>query len=293
MTRRSREHGICTETPRRIAASRHTAAMDRHAAPAPPGPPLPPRPSTPSNVLGPWRRAAAVAVLGGLLAGCADPPSAPRGPVQFGTLPLATSTIPIQVPAGAVIRAPDWPSACAILTDDEIQALLPQAQMIDRQPQPVVVTDVSFDVGSPFDTAGPRQETAPEGACRYSFALIGAANRDTPSNIDIMFTGLADPTLLALAFGDELARDQANDDVAPVTDHGTELGPEACYSKLEASGIQFYLVCRHGPLLYEISGLGFGFYPDLPNTTEARRERWRDNVLTPVAGRVADKVPPA
>lgn len=35
-----------------------------------------------------------------------------------------------------------------------------------------------------------------------------------------------------LAYEDHLARDQENDDVAPVTDHAVTLGPDACYSKL-------------------------------------------------------------
>lgn len=231
-----------------------------------------------------------VAALGVLLTGCLGPTPVPREPVRFGTFPPVTETIPLRVPPGAVIRAPDWPSACTILTDAEIRALLPQADQIRRQPTRVVVTDLSLDIGSPFDSGGPRQETAPEGSCSYSFALVGAAIPDVRSNIDITILGLAAPTLLALAYDDELAGDRANDRVAPVTDHATGFGPEACYSKLEPSGIQFYLVCRHGPLLYEVSGLSFGLHPGLPDTTEIRRDRWRDGALIPVAARVADKV---
>lgn len=232
-----------------------------------------------------------VAVLGVLLASCTTPPPAVQEPVRFGTLPSTQESIPIRVPAGAVIRASNWPSACTILTDDEIRALLPQADLIRRQPQAVVVTDISLDIGSPFNSGGPRQETAPEGACTYSFALVGAAILDLRSNIDIVITGLADPALLEPAYEDHLARDRENDDVAPVTDHAASLGPDACYSKLESSGIQFYLVCRQGSLLYEISGLSYGMHPDLPNTIEVRRDQWRVNVLVPVAARVAEKVP--
>lgn len=124
-------------------------------------------------------------------------------------------------------------------------------------------------------------------------ALLPQADPDIRSNIDIAILGLADPTLLDLAYDDGLVGDQANDRVAPVIDHATGLGPGARYSKLGPYGDQFSLVCRHGPLLYEVSGLNFGRYPGLPDTTEVRRDQWRDNVLIPVAARIADKVPPA
>lgn len=217
-----------------------------------------------------------------LAAGCGR--HAPTDPVVFGTISPPTAALTIEVPAGGVLDAGRWPSACTILTDDEIRRLLPQADLIKRRPQKVVVGSISLTTGSTM-------ETAPEGACSYSFGLKGAAIPDVRSNVDIAITGIGDPDLVARFYADRLAEAQVRKDVQPVQDRGAELGPEACFTKLDGSRVESHLVCRQGTLIFEVSGLGFGIFQGRPDTTEARRDQWRDKVQVPVAQMVAARVP--
>ena len=67
------------------------------------------------------------------------------------------------------------------------------------------------------------------------------------------------------------------------------LGPQACYSWLYATSA-YHLVCRHGPLMYEVTGDGYGIFPGVATGLEAKARHWRDEVQAPVAHLVAARI---
>lgn len=200
----------------------------------------------------------------------------------FGAAVPAATTLQIDVPPDGVVNAADWPSACTLLADDEIKGLLPQADKIQRRPQPVTVVAPLF--------SGARNETAPEGGCTYAFELAGATSEGVLSSIGITIDGIADPALGTRYYTDMQAEDRARKDVQPVEDRKAELGPEACYTKLDGSRIEWYVVCGRDELIFEVTGLGFGIFEGGPRERDAERDHWRDNVQVPVVGMIAGKV---
>ncbi|GAA4698765.1 hypothetical protein [Phytohabitans rumicis] len=198
-------------------------------------------------------------------------------PVVFGSARPAGTKLPITAPAGTVVPAESWPSACQFLTDGEITALLPQATDIERAPHKVKVIQLA--------TKAP---TAAEGSCTFSFWLKGATIEDARSRVEVSIAALADPDIVTRAYTNQLSRDRERSDRPRVEDHGDRFGPQACYSWLQAT---FYLVCRQGPLIFEVTGTGFGTFAGVPTALAAKSEHWRDKVQAPVAQLVASKVP--
>lgn len=201
-------------------------------------------------------------------------------PVEFGSARPGPA-IALPAPAkGDVIPADKWPGVCRFLSDEEITALLPQATDIVRKPKVVSVLTLDDE----------QRAKAPEGACTFQFWLKGATNEEITSSVDVGISGLADPEVVAAHYTETLAADRKRKDRTQVEDYGARLGPEACYSYL--TGSYFHtLVCRQGPLVFHVDGIGFGTFPGVPEgDLPASGKHWRDKVQAPVAGVIAAKI---
>lgn len=215
-----------------------------------------------------------------LSSGCGDADE-DKEPVAFGTAEPAATKLPIQASGDEIVNAAQWPSACEFLTDDEITRLLPQADRIERAPQEVTITSV-------FDDS--QRGTAAEGACRYRFTLEDAVTEGLTASIEVTINGIAAPSRIAEHYADERDDDLDTEDRQPADDHGDQLGPQACYTWVEAE-VESYVVCRQGPLMFEVSGGGVGTFAGVPTDPDSERDHWRDKVQIPVAQIIATKVP--
>lgn len=229
-----------------------------------------------------WFLAAAAVpalIAGGLLGGCGDDKS--KDPVVFGSAPPPAAKLEISAPAGDVVPASSWPSACAFLTDGEIKALLPQADRIERLPKKVSVISI-------LDKA--QNQSAAEGGCSYSFWLKGATIEDVDASVQITIAAVADPELVTEHYEEQRDQDRTRTDRDGIEDHREQFGPEGCYSW--SASYTFTAVCHQGPLMFQVAGSGYGTFPGVPDgDLLAKGRQWRDKVLAPVAGIVAAKVP--
>jgi hypothetical protein len=217
-----------------------------------------------------WKTAALLVALT-IVSGCGAKSTA-KEPVVFGSARPAGPKLSITVPRGGVVPAGKWPSACQFLTEDEIVALLPQATAIKRAPKKVsVLTILDKD----------QNQSAAEGECAYSFWLKGATIEDVRSSVSVGIAAVADPALVARHYAGQLKQDRTRTDRPGVEDQAGRLGPLACYSWLSA-GVESHLICRQGPLMFEVTGIGFG--------RGVAAQQWRDRVQAPVARIVAGKV---
>ncbi|MEV7625047.1 hypothetical protein [Actinoplanes sp. NPDC089786] len=198
-------------------------------------------------------------------------------PVEFGTARPGGEKI--AVAKAEVIPASQWPSACKLLTDGEITALLPQATKITRSPRPVkIISILQKDQNS----------TAAEGECSYKFWLKGASIEEATSSIIVSIRAMGDPALIKAHYEKHLADDRKRTDQARAEDHGDRLGAEACYGWVDSLST---LVCRQGPLMFEIRGMGSGAFAGVPSGLTAEAIHWRDKAQGPVAQLIAAKVP--
>ncbi|MBE1485646.1 hypothetical protein [Plantactinospora soyae] len=203
-------------------------------------------------------------------------------PVEFGTPSPASAALPIRVDEDDVMGAARWPSACRFLTDGEIRTLLPQAERIQRKPTAVSV--FSFDEE--------QRQHAPEGSCRFDFWLRDVTIEDVTSGVKLSIVAIADPSIISDHYSEELASARTRSDREPAVDLGASLGPEACYTWRETSKLFPVVVCRQGPLMYDVSGTGYGDMQGVPEgDLVAQGEAWRDRVQIPIAQIIATKVP--
>jgi hypothetical protein len=218
----------------------------------------------------------ALTVAVGGAGGCGD--DTPVGePVAFGTAEPSGAKLPITAPAGTVVPADGWPSACQFLTDDEITALLPQAADIKRKPQKVTVVSLAT-----------KHPAAAEGSCTYSFWLKGVTIEDVRASVIVTISAIADPEIVTKAYTKQLDADRKRSDRPKLEDHSDRFGPQACYSWVQTFST---LLCRHGPLIFDVSGSGHGTFPGVPTDQDAKAEYWRDKVQAPVAQIIAAKLP--
>ncbi|MGH3346382.1 MAG: hypothetical protein ACRDO4_05325 [Nocardioides sp.] len=176
----------------------------------------------------------------------------------------------------AAVTPQDWPDACELLTDDEIAALLPEHQGVERTPSPVTILDTDFLDGQ--DLGG----EAAHGSCDF------AADHGNGDYVRITITidAVGSP-------GDVLARYVAerNDELERKTEYdvvkdveGT--GARACFRS--ATNIFSSLSCHHRWLAFEVSAAGIGEVPDVPDeeTDQALADRLVPEVVRTVAAKV-------
>ena len=240
----------------------------------------------------PLRVAAAILVLTAvsLTGACRDPDQTLD--VAIGTPRPVASRLPVIPTGNQIVPAAHWPSACHLVADSEITSLLPQATDITRYPRPVDVIAVPGIHQDSITDVSP-SSTAPEGSCAYSFWLRHAAIQNADSELVVTIDAVAGHALITRRYTEALASDQANHH-RQVTDHDHDAGPDACYSYLDTGnpplpGAQAVIVCRQGPIMWEMTGYGIGAFTGVSTTLDAQRDHWRDAVLLPATTFVAAK----
>lgn len=169
----------------------------------------------------------------------------------------------ISVPVGGIAPASSWPDACRLLTDEEITAILPQAEGITREP------------GSP------------SGRCDYRLVL---SDDDLGSTIGVRVTGVGDPQLIDGRFERERARplDGAGGRSVGFRENGAE-----CYAvdrdRTDTSGLSIALVCHQGPMMFEVSGRT-GAELEAVSEFDDPNDVWHRQVLPEVAKTIAAKI---
>jgi hypothetical protein len=120
------------------------------------------------------RRLAAATVALVLLAsgGCAEP--APPPAIAVRDAPANPPRFSLAKPGkGGLLPAARWPKACDLISDDDVQAILPGASRIDHYPQTATI-EVSDHIG----LARSRQIEVPQRGCRIEFELPRAEGDD-------------------------------------------------------------------------------------------------------------------
>lgn len=212
--------------------------------------------------------AMAVASAAVVLTGCGtDVP-----PLEFGSAKPSGARLDAQPPQGSSLPVAQWPDACQALSDEEIRAILPQAEDFEREPIKVTVLNFNPLAESAPGTTG----DVPKGGCKTAFGLPDEYESEHNSNVRIVFQSVADPALVAKGYAkdQEYAAKNGGQDPEKYRDLGASLGPTGCFVEDDDQ-----LVCHQGPYEFEVSGSstadGVGEYP------EADRN-WRDKVLTEV-----------
>jgi hypothetical protein len=186
--------------------------------------------------------------------------AAPRGAVA------------VQVPAGDVLPASRWPTACQFLDDSEILAVLPGATELNELPGGASTRTIDEFARDPSYR---EEEYAPEGRCTWSLKLPGErVNAFTFISFELL--AVADPDLIA-RYHDEQIGARGGGTAADKLPDGT-----SCY----LSGLyDARLVCARGPVMYELGGsttTDFGDY--------RAYSHWRDTVLRELAITVSAKI---
>ncbi len=199
----------------------------------------------------------------------------PRGgdTARFGAAHPAGGLLTMQVTAGALVPARDWPSACGLLTDAEIRAVLPDARRITRMYDGVMTRTIEEFAADPSWHA---EAYAAQGRCVWGMELPGeAANSWTWIRVRIDAVG--DPDLVRRYHASqELGRGAGLGAIHPP-------GVDACYV---SALYDAHLVCRQGPLMFDVGG---------STTATFGGQRgyafWRDAVLPAFATTIAAHVP--
>lgn len=186
------------------------------------------------------RAAAAVAgvALGVAVAGCGA-----SGPVEFGTVEPSGDKVKITANTyGNLAAADQWPDACDLLTDDEIDSVLPQAD-VDHHASGVKV------IGSE------RTETAPDGQCDFEIGLPGTTNTHLVQ-VWVNIVAVGDPSMVATRIDDPKDTESTSEErTAPRTDLGTSLGAQRCFRQDSQYDDTWtpYLYCRQGPVGFSLN----------------------------------------
>lgn len=170
--------------------------------------------------------------------------------IEFGSAAPSTEKITASLPA----TRDNWPDACAMLSDDEITAILPQAGAITRTPQTVqFVADTVRNI--------------PQGGCQFSFALPDRTDSPANTKITLMLSAVDEPDTVAAFYAD--ATRLAGDPVAPPWG-----ATECAYGK----SIESSASCYYGNFAFSITGDTTAAGLDTPE----RFLTWRDEVTAEI-----------
>lgn len=118
-----------------------------------------------------WIAVAAGALLAALATGCAQ--QAPPPPIAVRHAPASPAKLTLAKPAnGGLTPGRKWPKACALVSDADIQAILPDATDIEHR-----AISAKFEVVDGIDLARLRKVKVPQRSCRIEFDLP-APNED-------------------------------------------------------------------------------------------------------------------
>ncbi|ROO88208.1 hypothetical protein EDD29_5870 [Actinocorallia herbida] len=199
------------------------------------------------------------------------------GPLAEGEVEIGAAAPPGQALAlpsfdkDEVLPAREWPSACRLVTQDDVLAILPEAEEIASGT--VSVTGVSpaefaADPGSSDDA------TAFDGRCIYAMRLPGETYQSTRLWVEIQ----------AIAHPDLIERYYTR--FAPSV--GTEQGAHGADACGLSALFDTVWVCRKGPVMFRVGG----------HTTVAFEGRyapadfaWRDDISPLVVQTVSARIP--
>lgn len=183
--------------------------------------------------------AVAGVALGVAVTGCSS------GPVEFGTVKPSGDKVKITANTyGNLAPADQWPNACDLLTDDEIESVLPQAS-VDHGASGIKI------IGSE-DT-----QTAPQGQCEYEIGLPGTTNNH-PVQVWVDLVAVGDPSMVATRIDHpEATESTATERDTPRKDLGTSLGTQKCLRQGHDGDARWtpYLYCRQGPVGFSINAV--------------------------------------
>lgn len=171
---------------------------------------------------------------------------------------------------GKILPANEWPDACSLVTQEDIAAILPDAEDIQQAGRPVSALSIK-DFRA--DSSWKESNRAPYGECDYVMRLPGETYSATQAWIRI--DAVADPKLIADYF----------ERGAPGTNssEGTD-GADKC---VMAFALDQNWTCRKGPLLFTVGGQTTATFEGMP---DAAPFDWRDKVTPELVRAVTAKV---
>jgi hypothetical protein len=180
---------------------------------------------------------------------------------------------PGEAKASAIVRpgkltpAEGWPNACHLLTNDEITAILPDAEKIDSRPYGVttLTVDDPLPTNSTFDKTYARN-----GACRWGITLRG--DNATTTTISVRLRGVGDAAILK-KYAEYWQHFNTLIEAPP--------GVQSCYIETLAHDTW---VCQQGIALFEVAGEAGVEYAEVGSG-----DGWERKVLPMVATTVAAK----
>ncbi|MFF7649165.1 hypothetical protein ACFZCY_04785 [Streptomyces sp. NPDC007983] len=171
---------------------------------------------------------------------------------------------------GKILPADEWPDACGLVTQQDITAILPDAQDIQQAYRPVPALSIK-DFRA--DSSWKESNQSPYGECVYVMRLPGETYSATQAWIRI--DAVADPKLIAGYF--KRAAAGANPG-------GSSDGADKC---VMASPTDQNWTCRKGPLMFTVGGQTTATFE---GQQDAAPFAWRDEVTPELVRTVAAKV---
>lgn len=171
---------------------------------------------------------------------------------------------------GKILPADEWPDACSLVTQEDIKAILPDAEEIKQTDRAVPALSIK-DFAA--DSSWKESNRAPSGECQYVMRLPGETYGATQAWIRV--DAVADPKLIADYF----------ESAAVGSPGGSTDGADKCVMAFLTDQIW---TCRKGPLMYTVGG-------QTTSTFEGQQGPapfdWRDKVTPKLVRTVAAKVP--
>jgi len=191
---------------------------------------------------------------------------------RFGQARPATGTVPVRLAPGKLVPARKWPTACQLIDDADITAVLPDATEIDEFPGGVSTRTIDEYSANP---AWREEPYAPEGRCVWHMKLPGERT-NAFTFVWVRIVAVGDPELIRRYHDDQELGRGAGLAAADLPGGGS------CYP---SSLYDAHLVCARGPLMFEVGGSTTTDFGDF-----RAYSFWRDEVLTEFAATVAGKI---
>ncbi|MDQ8703911.1 hypothetical protein RCO28_15620 [Streptomyces sp. LHD-70] len=187
----------------------------------------------------------------------------------LGTAPQQTGNIGLDPLKKGEIRAADrWPEACRLVTQDDVEAILPDAEEIREEPPLHVYAPSIKEFAA--DSSWKESDRAENGRCEYVMELPGETFAAT--RVWVRVDAVADPGLIAGYF----------DKVALIAHE--RFGTDACAND---GGLDDSWTCRKGPLMFTVGGQTTATFEGRMDASPAF---WRDKVGPAFVRAVAAKL---
>lgn len=113
---------------------------------------------------------------------------------SLGKAPQRTEGIGLDPPEdGEIMTADRWPNACSLVSRQDVEAILPDAEEIEEAPPFLVYTPSIKDFAG--DSSWKKSDVADAGRCEYIMKLPG--ERFVATRVWVRVDAVADPKLIA------------------------------------------------------------------------------------------------